>query len=75
MIKAKINNKIINQFNKNGYVTLDKFIDLKYINKIIKRTELLFFIHLFMFFCSSGCPQPIHALILKENIQSLQALH
>ena len=42
MIKAKINNKIINQFNKNGYVTLDKFIDLKYINKIIKRTELLF---------------------------------
>ena len=42
MIKVQLNKNLIDDFNKNGFIILDKFIDLKYLNKLRDRFEPLF---------------------------------
>jgi len=42
MISANLNIHLIEEFNRNGYLILDKFIDLKYLDKLKDRIEPLF---------------------------------
>ena len=42
MIDAKLNSNLIDEFNKNGFLILDKFIDLKYLDKLRNRFAPLF---------------------------------
>ena len=42
MINLKLNEDLIDDFNKNGFLILDEFIDLKYLNTLKDRFEPLF---------------------------------
>ena len=42
MINLKLNNNLIDDFNNNGFLIIDKFIDLKYLNILRDRFEPLF---------------------------------
>ena len=42
MIQLKLKKKMINDFNKNGFLILEKFVDLKYLNQLINKFEPLF---------------------------------
>ena len=42
MINLSLNSNLINEFKKNGYLIIDKFLDKKYLNKIIDKFEPLF---------------------------------
>ena len=42
MISLKLNKNLIADFNENGFLILDKFLDLKYINRLRKKFEPLF---------------------------------
>ena len=42
MINLELNQNQINQFNENGYLIIDKFIDLEFIEKLKSRFEPLF---------------------------------
>ena len=42
MIKASIRENQLNDFRKNGFLTLDNFLNLEYLEKLKKRIELLF---------------------------------
>ena len=42
MISLKLNKNLIDDFNENGFLILDKFLDLKYINRLRKKFEPLF---------------------------------
>ena len=42
MINLELNQNQINQFNENGFLIIDKFIDLEFIEKLKSRFEPLF---------------------------------
>ena len=42
MIKASINEDHLKDFHSNGFLTIDKFINLKYLDELKHRIELLF---------------------------------
>ena len=42
MIQASINEGQLKDFQRNGFLTIDKFIDLKYLDELKKRIDLLF---------------------------------
>ena len=42
MIKASLNRNLLEDFKQNGYLILDEFIDLKYLDKLRERIEPLF---------------------------------
>ena len=42
MINLKINNDLINEFNENGFVIINKFLDLQYIDQLRDKFEPLF---------------------------------
>ena len=42
MINLELNKNLIDDFNKNGFLIVDKFIDLKYLDKLRDRFEPLF---------------------------------
>ena len=42
MIQASINEEQLKDFNRNGFLTIDKFIDLQYIDDLKNRIALLF---------------------------------
>ncbi len=42
MIQASINEEQLKDFNRNGFLTIDKFIDLQYIDDLKNRIGLLF---------------------------------
>jgi len=42
IISASLNGNLLKDFNQNGFLILDKFIDLQYIDKLRKRIEPLF---------------------------------
>ena len=42
MINASLNRNLLEDFNQNGFLILDKFIDLQYLDKLRKRIEPLF---------------------------------
>ena len=42
MINLELNKNLIDDFNKNGFLILDKFIDSKYLDKLRDRFEPLF---------------------------------
>ena len=42
MIKASINEEQLKDFRKNGFLTIDKFINTQYLDELKERIELLF---------------------------------
>ena len=42
IISASFNENLLEDFNQNGFLILDKFIDLQYLDKLRKRIEPLF---------------------------------
>ena len=42
IINISLNEDLLESFNKNGFLTLDKFIDLEYLEELRKRIEPLF---------------------------------
>ena len=42
MINIEFNYNLINEFNKNGFIILDKFIDLRYLENLRDKYEPLF---------------------------------
>ena len=42
MINASLNRNLLEDFNQNGFLILDKFIDLQYLDKLKDRIEPLF---------------------------------
>ena len=42
MIKASITEDQLKDFQRNGFLTLDKFINLKYLDELKHRIDLLF---------------------------------
>ena len=42
MININLNDDLIHEFNENGFIVLDKFIDLEYLDKLKNRFEPLF---------------------------------
>ena len=42
MIKLNLTKNLIDEFKKNGFVILDEFIDLEYLDKLRDRFEPLF---------------------------------
>ena len=42
MIKLELNKNLIEDFHNNGFLILEKFINLEYLNKLIERFKPLF---------------------------------
>ena len=42
MINLELNKKLTNDFNKNGFLIIDQFIDLKFLDKLRNRFEPLY---------------------------------